>query len=92
MSSAAYATEELVLEAPKGGGEGQLLEISMGPQHPSTHGVFRMNVVLDGERVMKLKPDLRSACGISVAARSETKPAAISSAAIVLARSNLIRR
>jgi NADH-quinone oxidoreductase subunit D len=28
----------------------------MGPQHPSTHGVFRMNVLLDGERVVKLKP------------------------------------
>jgi hypothetical protein len=41
--------------------------------------------------VMKLKPDLRSACGISVAARAETKPVAISSAAIVLARANLIR-
>jgi NADH-quinone oxidoreductase subunit D len=37
-------------------GEEQLLEISMGPQHPSTHGVFRMNVVLDGEVVVKLKP------------------------------------
>jgi NADH-quinone oxidoreductase subunit D len=36
--------------------DGQLLEISMGPQHPSTHGVFRMDVVLDGERVVKLKP------------------------------------
>lgn len=36
--------------------EGDLLEISMGPQHPSTHGVFRMDVVLDGERVVKLKP------------------------------------
>jgi NADH-quinone oxidoreductase subunit D len=35
---------------------GDLLEISMGPQHPSTHGVFRMDVVLDGERVTKLKP------------------------------------
>ncbi|NYF78103.1 NADH-quinone oxidoreductase subunit D [Granulicella arctica] len=34
----------------------QLLEVSMGPQHPSTHGVFRMDVVLDGERVIKLKP------------------------------------
>ena len=33
-----------------------LLEISMGPQHPSTHGVFRMDVVLEGERVRKLKP------------------------------------
>jgi NADH-quinone oxidoreductase subunit D len=37
-------------------GRSGLLEISMGPQHPSTHGVFRMDVVLDGERVVKLKP------------------------------------
>jgi len=36
--------------------EGDLLEVAMGPQHPSTHGVFRMDVVLDGERVVKLKP------------------------------------
>src|SRR6516162_2063686 len=35
---------------------GDLLEIAMGPQHPSTHGVFRMDLVLDGERVVKLKP------------------------------------
>ena len=35
---------------------GSLLEISLGPQHPSTHGVFRMDVVLDGETVVKLKP------------------------------------
>lgn len=36
--------------------EGDLLEVSMGPHHPSTHGVFRMDVVLDGETVVKLKP------------------------------------
>ncbi len=35
---------------------GDLLEISMGPHHPSTHGVFRMNVVLDGEIIVKLQP------------------------------------
>ena len=35
---------------------GELLEVSMGPQHPSTHGVFRMNVALEGEIVRKLKP------------------------------------
>ncbi|MBI4024619.1 MAG: NADH-quinone oxidoreductase subunit D [Verrucomicrobia bacterium] len=34
----------------------ELLEVSMGPHHPSTHGVFRMDVVLDGEVVVKLKP------------------------------------
>ena len=36
--------------------EGELLEVAMGPHHPSTHGVFRMDVVLDGERVIRLKP------------------------------------
>jgi NADH-quinone oxidoreductase subunit D len=36
--------------------EGELLEVSMGPQHPSTHGVFRMNVALEGEIVRKLQP------------------------------------
>lgn len=35
---------------------GDLLEISMGPHHPSTHGVFRMQVTLDGETIVKLKP------------------------------------
>ncbi len=36
--------------------EDQLLSVSLGPQHPSTHGVFRMNAVLDGETVVALKP------------------------------------
>ncbi|HEY3863994.1 MAG TPA: NADH-quinone oxidoreductase subunit D [Verrucomicrobiae bacterium] len=36
--------------------EPQFLEVSLGPQHPSTHGVFRMDVSLDGETVVKLKP------------------------------------
>src|SRR5271154_3809815 len=35
---------------------GELLEVAMGPHHPSTHGVFRMDVALDGERVIRLKP------------------------------------
>jgi len=37
-------------------GAGDLLEVSLGPHHPSTHGVFRMDVVLDGERIVRLKP------------------------------------
>ncbi len=36
--------------------EGELLEVAMGPHHPSTHGVFRMDVTLDGERVIRLRP------------------------------------
>jgi NADH-quinone oxidoreductase subunit C/D len=30
--------------------------VSMGPQHPSTHGVFRMNIRVDGETIVGLKP------------------------------------
>ena len=30
--------------------------INMGPQHPSTHGVFRVAVMLDGEKIINLKP------------------------------------
>ena len=36
--------------------EGEIMEVSMGPHHPSTHGVFRMDVKLEGERVVRLKP------------------------------------
>jgi len=32
------------------------LVVNLGPQHPSTHGVFRMRVVVDGERVAALEP------------------------------------
>jgi NADH:ubiquinone oxidoreductase subunit D len=30
--------------------------VNLGPQHPSTHGVFRMVVTLDGETILSLKP------------------------------------
>ena len=32
------------------------LDVSLGPQHPSTHGVFRMNVRMEGETIVKLQP------------------------------------
>src|SRR5437899_3974387 len=50
------AEEDMSPDFTDGGSEGNLLEIALGPHHPSTHGVFRMDVVLDGERVVKLKP------------------------------------
>ena len=30
--------------------------INMGPQHPSTHGVLRLMLELDGETVLRTKP------------------------------------
>jgi len=30
--------------------------VNFGPQHPSTHGVFRMAAMLDGETIISLKP------------------------------------
>jgi NADH-quinone oxidoreductase subunit D len=34
------------------------MTISFGPQHPSTHGVLRLEMVLDGEMVVKATPDI----------------------------------
>ena len=33
-----------------------ILEINFGPQHPSTHGVFRMIVQTEGEKIRGLRP------------------------------------
>lgn len=34
------------------------MTLSMGPQHPSTHGVLRLDLRLDGELVVKATPDI----------------------------------
>ena len=36
----------------------QTMIINMGPQHPSTHGVLRLVVEIDGETVVSLAPDI----------------------------------
>jgi NADH-quinone oxidoreductase subunit D len=38
--------------------EADLMLLHFGPQHPSTHGVFRMDLHLDGELVVKATPYL----------------------------------
>jgi NADH-quinone oxidoreductase subunit D len=40
------------------GEEGGKMVLSMGPQHPSTHGVLRLIVELEGEIVHKVEPDV----------------------------------
>ena len=39
-------------------GESKTMVLNMGPQHPSTHGVLRVALELDGETVVKAVPDL----------------------------------
>jgi NADH-quinone oxidoreductase subunit D len=39
-------------------GQGKTMVLNMGPQHPSTHGVLRILLELDGETVVKAVPDL----------------------------------
>ena len=34
------------------------MTLSMGPQHPSTHGVLRLELKLDGEMVLRATPDI----------------------------------
>jgi NADH-quinone oxidoreductase subunit D len=36
--------------------EQELMTINMGPHHPSTHGVLRLIVTLEGETVRDVKP------------------------------------
>src|ERR1700688_1455915 len=36
----------------------QTMVVNMGPQHPSTHGVLRLVVEIDGETVVSLAPDI----------------------------------
>ena len=32
--------------------------LNMGPQHPSTHGVFRMVLWVDGEKIVDVEPHI----------------------------------
>jgi NADH-quinone oxidoreductase subunit C/D len=43
-------------DLPRAGLRTEKIVVNLGPQHPSTHGVFRMVVTLDGETVVDLEP------------------------------------
>ena len=40
------------------GAKPRSLSLNMGPQHPSTHGVLRLELELDGETIVKCRPDI----------------------------------
>ena len=33
-------------------------KLNLGPQHPSTHGVLRLILELDGEKILSCEPDV----------------------------------
>jgi len=39
-------------------GEDRTMILNMGPQHPSTHGVLRLVLEIDGETVLRVLPDI----------------------------------
>src|SRR5882757_7353532 len=42
----------------KAGSGARSMVLNMGPQHPSTHGVLRLLLELDGEEILKAAPDI----------------------------------
>ncbi len=51
-----YKLLESQIPAESGDFKVDHLVVNIGPQHPSTHGVFRMAALLEGEKVLALKP------------------------------------
>ncbi len=51
------AVEELESDAPQISARRSMV-LNMGPQHPSTHGVLRLLMELDGETIVTCKPDI----------------------------------
>ena len=48
--------EGAAVEIDEGIGDPSEMTLNMGPQHPSTHGVFRLILQLDGETVVGVRP------------------------------------
>ena len=49
---------EEIVEAARDGMAGERIVVNMGPQHPSTHGVLRLILEIEGETVVEAR------CGI----------------------------
>jgi len=51
-------TTTLLKARPEEGSKDRTMVLNMGPQHPSTHGVLRLVIEIDGETVLKVVPDI----------------------------------
>ena len=61
MTTVKQKAPEVSLSPPVEAGNGlktQEMVVNMGPQHPSTHGVLRVELTLDGEIVVAAKPHI----------------------------------
>src|SRR5271170_1491896 len=52
------STESLLVPHVVEGSHDTTMVLNMGPQHPSTHGVLRLVIEIDGETVLKVVPDI----------------------------------
>lgn len=52
------STIEAKQETPASPSAPRLMTLNMGPQHPSTHGVLRIVLELDGETIISAAPDI----------------------------------
>jgi NADH-quinone oxidoreductase subunit D len=50
-----HLTQTPILEP---GAQDRTMVLNMGPQHPSTHGVLRLILEIDGETVVRMMPDI----------------------------------
>jgi NADH-quinone oxidoreductase subunit D len=51
-------TTTLLKARPEEGPNDRTMVLNMGPQHPSTHGVLRLVIEIDGETVLNVVPDI----------------------------------
>jgi hypothetical protein len=58
MDAADYVIAPLIEPRVEEGNKDRTMVLNMGPQHPSTHGVLRLVLEIDGETVVRLVPDI----------------------------------
>ena len=56
MTDATTSARELTVGVGAGGLATADMVLNIGPQHPATHGVLRLRIVVDGERIVSAEP------------------------------------
>lgn len=58
IGQAGFVPDATADDTPRSEFETKYMRINVGPQHPSTHGVLRLVVDLDGERIARIVPQI----------------------------------